>query len=474
MTTFYSFPEAVRILTSVSAALCAVIQAIAVVYGVYLYGGSKKESWLENMLQIMVLCQLLILVYLIGQVQQGSSEGYLTISGQCASRYVICVLLAVIAVMVSRKVRLWYPLLVIPAAALTLPVMEEIAGSVFPVLYGVSLLFFCGRSIHVIMMCKGAIAEVLSAYSVKAAIDELPAGILFCNPNGYIILINTKMQQLMTALTNSVLRNGNTFYNKYLLGDGCLESCEKINIGQDIIYRIPDQTVWFFTRREIVSGKNNYIQLAAVDITEQWNMTVHLQEQKADLEKRSNELKQNIADMYRLYHEEETMRMKGRFHDILGQRIALLLQHLRENKEPDEKQLAVFTDAISNILHEEEFQDGAQQKIDTLRQVMKGIGVALHLTGAMPEEEEMALLYVDIIMEAVTNAVRHGFATAVYVQVEKNSKGTVLQITDNGIPPLKKIIEGGGLTGIRQRLHKYRGALEILTFPQFQLSIFVP
>lgn len=51
---------------------------------------------------------------------------------------------------------------------------------------------------------------------------------------------------------------------------------------------------------------------------------------------------------------EELLRGKGRVHDVLGQRISLLLRALRENKQPDEALLSAFAEGLPRDFWEDE------------------------------------------------------------------------------------------------------------------------
>jgi signal transduction histidine kinase len=96
------------------------------------------------------------------------------------------------------------------------------------------------------------------------------------------------------------------------------------------------------------------------------------------------------------------------------------------------------------------------------------------LDGNLPEDAMTGQLLVEIIREAVTNAVRHGFATQVHIEVESLMDCYHMKITDNGYPVSDNISEGGGLSSIRKKLEFYGGTLTITTYPGFALSVEVP
>lgn len=102
------------------------------------------------------------------------------------------------------------------------------------------------------------------------------------------------------------------------------------------------------------------------------------------------------------------------------------------------------------------------------------IGVDIELDGTLPEDCVKGRLFTDIIRESVTNAVRHGFATKILVQIGFSGGGYHLRITNNGYPPAQPIVEGGGIGGMRKMLEPNGGALKVTAHPHFVLTVDLP
>ena len=49
-----------------------------------------------------------------------------------------------------------------------------------------------------------------------------------------------------------------------------------------------------------------------------------------------------------------------------------------------------------------------------------------------------------------------------------------MTVTDNGIPPAGPIREGGGIGGMRYRINRLGGTLELYIVPRFRIEIAVP
>ena len=80
-----------------------------------------------------------------------------------------------------------------------------------------------------------------------------------------------------------------------------------------------------------------------------------------------------------------------------------------------------------------------------------------------------------IIQEALTNAVRHGHASSVSIQLWSDQKVLRLYILDNG-RGAEQIIKGIGLLGMEERVIPYGGTVEI-SAPEnggFKLSVIIP
>lgn len=469
----FLLPEWFRITASMLAALLVVAQAVAFIYSFYRsYAGYSQK--LDNVVEAMVLVYSFLLVLLAGNMQTDAHSAPVFFAVVRLLQYVLfgaTILAVAVNLLHFRRI---CALLIVPLEAMPLPLTEQYFPFAFSslCLLATALLFI--RAVVQIVCYHRDTRKKLSYISIKFAIDALHTGILFCRPNGQILLSNTKMQRLMVTLTGSLLRNGREFFDDYLSLGKCLDGCERLPIGNQIAYRLPDESVWLFTKSDISSGRRIFVQLSATDITDQWKMTAELRKQHTMLQSRQNELNRAIADIQSLCHKEEALRIRSRFHDMLGQRIALLLRNLRENREPDEDLLHAFTDGLPQELRESRDVNSPQKRIKTLCRMMSGIGVTVHLQDDLPDNPTVASLFTDIIIEAATNSIRHGFATEVFVRLKQTPEAIALRISDNGIPPHGSITEGGGISGMRQRLMLVGGTLDICTSPQFILSISIP
>ena len=415
MAEFYAWPWPARLVVTFLLALCALSQTLAMALSFY----SRKGRW-KALPELCALALVLFCSLLYGQVINSMETGLIAPLGYGALRIVL-------------QGRAW-------------------AWTFLGV-----LLLLLARSFYICLRRRREIATSISALSVKNAIDSLRSGVLFSDPDGFILLCNAQMQRLMTAITDRIQRNSRDFYD-LLTSDAC---------------RLPDGTVWMFTRTQLRIRKKEYIQLTAADITERWALTEQLRRQNDQLAQKSDELKTTIANLHVLSREREAQKVKMRAHDILGQRLSLLLRTLRDARVVD---YSLLRSLSQGLLDELKAADGfsARDFLENLRREFGVIGVEISLEGPLPGDCAKGELFAEIVRESATNAVRHGLATQVTVRIEHAQSCCRMRITNNGPPPPENIREGEGLSGIRKKVEARGGALRVVTQPRFALEIDLP
>ena len=114
-----------------------------------------------------------------------------------------------------------------------------------------------------------------------------------------------------------------------------------------------------------------------------------------------------------------------------------------------------------------------RQMLDEIIESARKLGcrVVLKEDGEMSRKQAGILRMV--LREAIINAIRHAGASEVYVDIINEKKQWILQITDNGKSTPSELKEGGGLTGIRQRVEASGGEVEIRLEPQFKLVVWL-
>ena len=470
MAEFYRFPHWILTTLVMVVALCIVLQTLTVSYSIRrLRTGWARRA--ENGMECAVLAVLFLFAALLAQVQYALFCGFLAPSAYGLLRQVVFLLAAVLGTAAAVGTELIWPLFAVAGAAVLLPVAEELTGSAYPFFFLASVFFFLLRSVHICLMRRRALYTQLSSISVKEAIDTLHTGLLFLRPEGDILLCNRCMDILTRQMTGRPLQNGKGFQRLLACGALC-SGCTRETLGGQQVFRLPDSSVWSIACHDIQVGRRLFVLLTADDVTERWEAVTLLAQQNQALEKRGQELRHTIEHLQAICEAEEIARSKGRVHDLLGQRISLLLRALRDNQQPDEALLADFIRNLPAALREDRAPSPAH-RLEMLQETFRGMDVSVEIRGELPEHAAVADSFAEIAVECVTNAVRHGYATRVQFHIFQNDCWR-MTVTDNGIPPAGPIREGGGIGGMRRRIDRLGGTLRLDTVPRFRIEISVP
>ena len=104
-----------------------------------------------------------------------------------------------------------------------------------------------------------------------------------------------------------------------------------------------------------------------------------------------------------------------------------------------------------------------------------GIAISFQVHGMpRPLYPSMELILFKNAQEAITNAVRHGEATAVTVELEFLPDSVALKISNNGNLPIEPIKDGLGMRGMRERIALIGGKLEWQQSERFSITTTLP
>ena len=334
MAEFYRFPQWSLTALVMTVAVCIMLQTLAASYSIRrLTAGWARR--MENGMECAVLAVLFLFAALLAQVQYGLYGGFLMPGGYSLVRQAVFLLAAVLGAAAAVGTELIWPFFVIGGAVVLLPLMEEVTGTAYPFFFLTALLYFLLRSIHICLLRRRELYTQISSISIKEAVDGLHTGLLFFRPRGEILLCNRRMDGLARQLTGQPVRSGLEFQRH--LEDGELRGgCAREALGDQQVFRLPDASVWSIAAHAIPMGRRTCVLLTADDVTERWDAVTLLARQNEALEQRGRELRHTIEHLQAICEAEEIARSKGRVHDLLGQRISLLLRALRDDQQPDE------------------------------------------------------------------------------------------------------------------------------------------
>lgn len=412
-------------------------------------------------------------------------------------------------------------LLAIICLIFTLPFMEPLSGYWYvniSVFFTALLLI---RSAYELKQNFTHVKQNLSRFSMKQAFDTFPEGLAIGRRHGNLSIINTKMRKIMAEkgltpdkrssglriafrrmLKEEELQAQQSEANEYTLTKIYLEKEQKKENDQK---RLPDLRPRFFrgdkkasdtksgkteTVKSFESGgriyryletpfavrSKNYWQILLSDITEESRLITEIRAKNKDLEENNELLGLMLQNVEEIELDKETQRMRNRIHDVMGQRLSILHSSLQQMDRSEEVPLADLLELLEDMmddLNEEEKFD-SEQIFKNIRNTADIVGTQVIKKGDIPLNEEVAGVFLQILREAVTNAIRHGQASKVYAEFFEDQDHYYLNISNTGRLPGQILKEGEGISGMRHKLSSLAGSLEIDAEEEFTIKLKVP
>ena len=126
-----------------------------------------------------------------------------------------------------------------------------------------------------------------------------------------------------------------------------------------------------------------------------------------------------------------------------------------------------------DTLEKESLENAIQKLITDARETSK---VSIEFQSFLPvlqfEEDEEDTIY-RIIQEGITNAIRHGHATRIFINIKKVDIWLVVRIRDNGTG-CAEIKKGFGLTHMNERVEMLHGTVRYSSNNGFQIIARLP
>lgn len=471
MAEFLSWSHAARQILTFLIALSVLSQTLLIIFSFRRYPRNYKYM-LGSTLEVFVLLGILVYSLMHGQALHSYFSGIIAPLGYEVLRLIAFVLISMTSFLVVILTWRVWPLTIVLLFLPLLPSMERILDAGFAYLIFASIVILLTRGISLSLLRAKEIGCSISASSIKNTVDSLHTGVLFCESDGFILLINEQMQRLMKTISGGLYRNGKQFYN-YLAASEVKSEYRRVEFEGQIVFLLPDNTAWMFTNSVLEIKGKYYSQLAATDITQQWLLTEKLQKQEKELTIKSAQLRESIVNLQVLNREREMQKAKRRAHDVLGQRLSLLLRNIRSDEALDYDLFLSLSQGILDELRKDKISLSPKKELDGLQRTFATIGIKISVLGDLPSDHEKSRIIIDIIRESVTNAVRHGFASEISVVIADIDDRLHLKISNNGDVPSQPIIEGGGLAAIRKMVEPYGGEINVDVEPSFALSVHV-
>ena len=283
--------------------------------------------------------------------------------------------------------------------------------------------------------------------SVKETMDLRPAGIAFGRKDGTVAFVNRTMNDLARNLTGKGLNDINVF----------LKACGGAG---DTSLSLPDGSgVWQLSTQELEVEGETFVQLTAVEITEEAAIVRELEQRHDKLLDIHRRLDLYNRQAGRIIIAQELLTARMDVHNALG---SVLLESRRYLRAPsaidEEKLLQALRRTNTYLLREYEHDDSMPEPLAGALEMADAIGVRVELTGLIPAEEPQRGILAAAIRECATNTVKH--AGGDRLDVTLSQAGDVFEfVMKSPGDPKGPIRESGGLASLRTLVEQSGGTM---------------
>ena len=186
---------------------------------------------------------------------------------------------------------------------------------------------------------------------------------------------------------------------------------------------------------------------------------------------RNEKLKETLQKLVEIQSRETLEDIRFRTHDLIGQRISLLQQILNSKDYKNYDQVGPLLSSILTDI-KKDISAQAPQLFAELIRTYRDLGIRVKVAGILPTDKKVAGIFVEIIREAMTNAICHGNANEISIAFSDH-QGYAMEIKDNGIGCPGPLLKGNGLTAMEKKITALGGTVQVTKAPHFGLMVVV-
>lgn len=290
--------------------------------------------------------------------------------------------------------------------------------------------------------------EKINQFSIKKVIDSSDFGILVLKGNKSVLINNT-----MYAILN------------------------KLNIRTNYIANIIKQSEEQMEENYVVKVEEKYYlfiinqnEVIAFDITEEYSLKKELDEQNEKIKRNNKELVSSIENIEKLEKEKNLLKIKNKYHDLLGQNLSVLQQYLNR-EEIKQENFDEIKFMIEKMFIDIEDTEDPNTNLQNLIKIHQNNGTNIIIKGKLPKNEKQAKVFFEIIREATTNAIKHAESSKIFVEIKETLEKTNMVITNDGKKPNEFITENEGIKGMRRKVEEIKGYFYVSTVPEFSVNV---
>ena len=221
--------------------------------------------------------------------------------------------------------------------AASIPPVVKLLG---PAWVGVAIIegaFFLFRSISALLLDARHRQEDITAFSTIETINVIPVGILYLDLQGRPLLMNRCMRSNLTGLhLPTDLRDMSETWNELRKlgakesdgkGEGRRLDLARFGDARSVVEISPSEIRLFVRDNLIISGRP-FERIIGLDVTEYAHAYDRLAHANHLLELAAKELRVQIEEVKKVADNAAYLRMRARFHDVIGQRLSIIHRYL--------------------------------------------------------------------------------------------------------------------------------------------------
>lgn len=384
----------------------------------------------------------------------------------------------------------WMPPIEIAFACACLPPVMQFLGEQWMLVLYADAIYFMFRTTYLLLFGMHIRANSVTQLSVIEALKSLPEGMLYADKEGRTLIANDAMRHCLTALDLPTdladVDELVTLLKEKADDDHAVEEVRGLQREDEpwLFLRISPNEVRLFSfegwddagvlrypsskspiespahlyaAKRILGSQPNK-SIFAFDVTQEIKTLQAINRTNAELAAQHDELVASMDTVREAAENEAMLRMRGRVHDIIGQRLSMLHRALEDEAVSDEQlaQLKPLLNGILDDLSVETDTDPAEELAATIA-AFSLTGVTVNVEGDLPNDPAKAKVFADCIREACTNAVKHARSTRIEAKITPSG----LAILNDGPLPALPIREGTGLTNMRRAAASIGATIDI-------------
>lgn len=316
----------------------------------------------------------------------------------------------------------------------------------------------------------------LSEYSILQAVNDLHDGLVIFDKNKRVVFANQKMHELSFAIFGQSLYRLASF-PEWIENGFCAEDVHCLPQLPYAAYYLPNGEVWQIRQVEIAVDGENFCEVVATDITQQYGLRQQIEEENALLKKRQNLIADSTKIIIENNVKEEQLAYKMRIHDSLGQCVTTV-SHIMKDTGDVQASAKLWAEAVAGLRTYEDNinaeENVGQRAFREQLRLLEQLGCTVKHVGPMPSRPLHAQIFRDAIRTAGINAVRHANANILFVETKRDNSAFDISISDNGSVRTEHLTEGGGLSSLRQKVEGAGGGMIITTEMKVKIYIHLP